>query len=400
MSSESYPVADATTISLVDRDASNCSNSLNCCAGVSNCWACIRRHDDASDIMTLPFIDPPRSFPLAILPTLAGVIALTLGCASEPQEGATTGWRSYTLGDSLSDSAYAVTVQSPYGGDTLRTSDYDQLLTTLRQKTKPSDRLSDKTLHRTAVRQFVRRHVMIGEARRREIEVDSQRLADRVERIRRNHSSKTASQNIPDEQESVLESIRSREADDLRMEALWETLAERAEMPTEAEVDAYRRRQRQQEVRLQYIFFDVDPQASSRQWENIQSRADAVLDSIEGGASFAKMARHHSDSPTATVGGKTPRYRPEDKFTGALGEALAKLQDTGEMVREPIRTEDGIYIVRLEDRRSPLMNLGEAQWKLLSQRRRDSVKAGQRALMEDATVRVNPDVVLLQPDSR
>jgi parvulin-like peptidyl-prolyl isomerase len=350
--------------------------------------------------MTLPFIDPPRSFPLAILPTLACVIALTSGCASEPQEGATTGWRSYTLGDSLSDPAYAVTVQSPYGADTLRTSAYDQLLTALRQETKASNRPPDTTLHRMAVRQFVKRHVMIGEAHRRKIEVDSQRLADRVERIHKNYSSEAASQNVPDRQRPVLESIRSREADDLRMEALWEMLAERAEVPTEAEIDAYRRRQRQQEVRLQYIFFDVDPQAPSQRWENVRSRAEAVLDSIEDGASFEKMARHHSDSPTAIVGGRTPRYKPEERFTGALGEALSTLQDTGEVVQEPIRTGDGIYIVRLEDRRSLLMSRGKAKWKLLSQRRRDSVKAGQRALMKDATVRVNPDVVFLRLDNQ
>lgn len=304
------------------------------------------------------------------------------------------------MGDSLSDTTYAVVVQSPYGTDTLRTDAYRQRLAALRREAEASERPPDTALHRTAVQRFVGRHVMMGAAHRWGIEVDSGRLADRMERIRGKYESEAAFRRALAEQGLTPDSVRSREADDLRLEALWETLAERAEVPTEAEIDEYRREQRLQEVRLQYILFRVDPQAAPQQRDSVHALAEAVLDSIKGGASFGEMARRHSDSPTAAIGGKTPRYKPADQFTGALGEALSTLQDTGEVVQEPVRAGDGVYIVRLEDRRSPLMSRGEARWKLLSQRRRDSVEAAQRALMAEAVVRVNPDVVSLHPDER
>jgi parvulin-like peptidyl-prolyl isomerase len=343
----------------------------------------------------------PRS-PLPLLAgllTLAGVLAIG-GCGSESEPGSAPEWRPYALGDSLSDTTYAVVVQSPYGTDTLRADAYRQRVAALSRAAEASDPPPDTTLHRTAVRQFVGRHVMVGAAHRRGVEVDSGRLADRMERIRGEYESEAAFRQALAEQGLTPDSVRRREADDLRLEAFWETLAERAEVPTNAEIDEYRREYRREEVRLRYIFFRVDPQAAPQRRDSVRALAEAVLDSIRGGASFAAMARRHSDSPTAMVGGRTPRYKPEGQFTGALGEALSTLQDTGDVVREPVRAEDGTYIVRLEDRRSPRMSRGEARWKLLSQRRRDSVEAAQRALMAEAVVRVNPDVVFLHPDER
>ena len=154
-------------------------------------------------------------------------------------------------------------------------------------------------------------------------------------------------------------------------------------------------------MRLRYIFFNVSQNASAQQRDSVEALAEAVLDSINGGTSFEEMARRYSDSPTAEIGGKTPRYRPEGQFTGALGEAVSALQDSGEIVQKPIMENDGIYIVQLKDRRlSPPMERGEARWKLLTKRRRDSVQAGKRALLERAIVRANPTVVSLslRPD--
>lgn len=350
---------------------------------------------------TLPSSDPLHSSSLARLLALVGLLVLTGGCVSESQKGAPSEQRAYTLGGALSNASYAVVVRSPYGTDTLRTDTYRQKLTTLRQKAEAPKRSPDTTtLHRVAVRQFVGRHVMVGEAHQRGVEVDSGRLADRMERIRGEYESEAAFRRALEEQGLTLDSVRSREADNLRLESLSEALADQAEVPTESEIDEYRHEQRREEVRLRYIFFRIDQGSSPQHRDSVWTRAETVLDSIKTGYSFAAMARRHSDSPTAVIGGKTPRYRPEAQFSGALKEALSTLQDTGEVVQEPVRAADGIYIVRLEDRRSPLMSRGEARWDLLSQRRSDSLEAAQRAFMAGAVVRVNPDIVSLPSHKR
>lgn len=352
-----------------------------------------------SVIVSAPFFDLSISFSSALLLALVGGSVLGGCTVSDPDPASDR--PAYTFGKALSDSAYALVVKSPYGADTLRTEAYKQRLKALRQEAGPRSSVTDTTLHRTVVRGYVTRHVVLGEAQNQEIAVDSGQLDQRMQKLERQYESEDAVRRTLRERGLTRDSIREREANELRIRELGERLAQRAEVPTESEIQDYRRDQRQTEVRLHYIFFNVSQNASAQQRDSVEALAEAVLDSINGGASFEEMARRYSDSPTAQIGGKTPRYRPERKFRGALGEAVSALQDSGEIVQKPIMENEGIYIVQLKDRRlSPLMERGEARWKLLTKRRRDSVQAGKRALLEKATVRANPKIVSLslRPD--
>jgi len=354
---------------------------------------------DSSVIVTVSFFNALPS-PSALLLALAGILMLG-GCAESGPDSSPERL-TYTLGEALSDSSVALVVRSPYGVDTLRTEPYRRQLKTLRREAEETKgRLADTTLNRTAVRRYVTRHVMLGEAQRRGIAVDSGKLDRRMERLERQYENERAFRRALEEQGLTRDSIRRREANELRLKTLEEQLAGRAEVPTESEIQDYRRDHRQPEVRLRYIFFDRPRDASLQQRDSVQAHAEAVLDSLQSGASFGDLARRHSDSPTATIGGKTPKYKPQEQFEGALGEAVSALQDSGELVQAPVQGDEGVYIVQLEDRRlSPLMERGEARWKLLTRRRRDSVQAGKRALLEKATVRENPKIVSLsfRPD--
>lgn len=329
------------------------------------------------------------------VPLVLALLLIAGGCTPTESPETSTSKPHYKMGEMLSDSSYALVVESSSGTDTVGVKSFQERFRMLRGQQElenhPPARSPniDTSLARKVVDQIVSRHVMVGEVQRRGIQVDSGRLERRVDKVKRKLEEDSTFQRS-------LDSVWSREANNLRLERLWETLAGRAEAPTESEIEEYRREQRQKEVRLRYILFEVDSDAPRSRRDSVRVQAEAVLDSIEDGASFATMAERHSDSPTATIGGKTPSYQPEDQFADPVEKTVSTLRDSGERVQEPVRARDGFYIIQLEDRRlSPLMGRGEARWKLLNERRRDSVAAARRALMEEAVVRVNPEVVPL-----
>ncbi|MFB6271307.1 MAG: peptidylprolyl isomerase [Salinibacter sp.] len=317
------------------------------------------------------------------------------GCTSETGTDEGSDAPPYSLRSPLDDTSLALVVESPYGRDTVPAATYREQLASLRRNQGGGG--DDTRLHRTAVRGYVLRHVMKGEARERELEIDSTRLARRMRAHQQGYEDRSAFRAALAKQGISVDSLRQKEVNTLRIKKLQSALAEETEPPTKSEVRNFRQKQRHEEVRLRYIYLRSDSSASAGEPEPPREQARAILDSLEAGRAFPALARRHSDAPTAKVGGLMPRYRAANHFEKPMVEAIEALRDSGDVVSSPVETSQGLYIVQLVDRRtSPLMSRGEARWRLFDKRRRETIQEAQRSLLRTAEVRVNPQIIQLE----
>ncbi|MFO1154011.1 MAG: peptidylprolyl isomerase [Rhodospirillales bacterium] len=100
------------------------------------------------------------------------------------------------------------------------------------------------------------------------------------------------------------------------------------------------------EYRVTEVFLPVDDSANEVQ---VQELADRIVREARGGASFAALARTFSQSASAESGGDLGWIRA-GQLDGRLDQVVQQL-NPGD-VSAPIRTETGIYILQLANRRT------------------------------------------------
>jgi peptidyl-prolyl cis-trans isomerase SurA len=100
------------------------------------------------------------------------------------------------------------------------------------------------------------------------------------------------------------------------------------------------------EYRVAEVFLPIDDAASEAQ---VQDLADRIVRESRGGASFAALARTFSQSASAESGGDLGWIRP-GQMDPRLDRVMQQL-NPGE-VSAPIRTETGIYVLQVVNRRT------------------------------------------------
>ncbi|MBU0742915.1 peptidylprolyl isomerase [bacterium] len=87
-------------------------------------------------------------------------------------------------------------------------------------------------------------------------------------------------------------------------------------------------------------------QPSDEVQRELQGKLGAALQALGEGASFADVAREHSEDPGASRGGKLGTIRPGDLKSAMLEDVIFSL-DEGE-TSQPVVTERGLHILRLD----------------------------------------------------
>jgi peptidyl-prolyl cis-trans isomerase SurA len=120
------------------------------------------------------------------------------------------------------------------------------------------------------------------------------------------------------------------------------------------EIERYRKDQGEpgaaqsdEQVSISHIVLQIPPGASPEDIAAIQARADKIYEELESGADFAEVAKRESEDGAASAGGKLGTFK-KGEMRDELEEAVAGLEP-GE-VSKPVRAENSIHIVRLDER--------------------------------------------------
>jgi peptidyl-prolyl cis-trans isomerase SurA len=115
-----------------------------------------------------------------------------------------------------------------------------------------------------------------------------------------------------------------------------------------------------------------------RRCAEAQRLADGVMAQLKAGASFADLARAHSKGPAAAEGGSLG-WRAVDRLPALFVQAVASAKPGA--VVGPLKSPNGLHILRLDDRRAiaqgPLVNVQKARHILI---RVDGQATEERAL--------------------
>jgi peptidyl-prolyl cis-trans isomerase C len=334
----------------------------------------------------------PRRLLIALPLLVIGLLAWT-GCGGQESENSNGGDAiPYTVGSPLQDSTMALVVSSEYGSDTLTAAEYQQQMKFAMQRVPPNQRSGSQMqqMHQQVVRQTVSRHVLQGEARRSDIDVDSAQIESQLQGIQSRYENREAFLDQLAQNNITVDSLRRYIALQLRQQQIQQRMAETAEAPTQDEVQSYSQENRR--ISAQHILIRAGENAPQAKIDSARQAAAALVDSAQmEGVDFAALARRHSEGPSAQRGGDLGFFS-RDRMVEPFAEAAYALSDSGDVAPEPVRTRFGFHVIRLTNAGEPL-DTTKARQQMMQQRRRDAVDSEMNALMEKVTVRANPSIV-------
>lgn len=202
--------------------------------------------------------------------------------------------------------------------------------------------------------QLIDRVLLLGEAKRRGIEPDRGKIDATVsgyeERYKANAQWRANREKLLPglieqlERQSVLERFEK------QIKAL--------PAPGEAQVRAYYEKNQglftePEQVRLSLILLKVDPSSPRVVWEKAAEEGDRIYQRLQKGADFAETARMQSADPSSANGGDLG-YLHRGMLSSKLQDDVVDTLKPG-MIAPPLRTLEGIAIVRLADRKPPAL---------------------------------------------
>jgi peptidyl-prolyl cis-trans isomerase C len=81
-----------------------------------------------------------------------------------------------------------------------------------------------------------------------------------------------------------------------------------------------------------------------------EDEAKALIVQIKGGANFEELAKKNSKDPGSGANGGDLDFAAANAYVPEFSQAMAKLKK-GEMTQEPVKTQFGYHIIRLDDTR-------------------------------------------------
>ena len=121
-----------------------------------------------------------------------------------------------------------------------------------------------------------------------------------------------------------------------------------------------------------------------------EDEARALIERLADGGDFAQLAREHSEGPTGEEGGNLGWFSLED-MVPRFGDAIAAME-AGEYTSEPVRTQFGWHVIKLEDTRDrELPAFEDMREELARDLRLNMIESLVAELREDARIRIKED---------
>ncbi len=330
-----------------------------------------------------------RLLPAVALPALA---LLLMGCGGGNGSGSETADVPYQVGDPVSDTTVALIVSSEYGTDTLSAQRYQQQVRMSMKRQAPGQQSEDQMqeTHRRLIRGFARQHALRGEAKAQGVEANPTQVTARLEKLKQRYKSEEQFQKQLARNNMTVDSVRSLLADQFRQQQLQRQMAENYEEPSAEEVASYSEENRR--IRAQHILLKAGENAPESKVDSARQAAAALVDSAQmENVDFADLARRHSQGPSAQKGGDLGFFT-RDQMVDEFAKAAYALSDSGDVAPEPVRTRFGFHVIRLTNAGEP-MDTTKARKQMTKERRQQAVEDQIDELLQNVTVRTNPDIV-------
>ena len=124
-------------------------------------------------------------------------------------------------------------------------------------------------------------------------------------------------------------------------QALQEDVAKKSAVPdaeVQAEYDKFKAQSAGTEYRARHILVEKEDEAK------------ALIKQLNGGASFEELAKKNSKDPGSGANGGDLDFAAPGSYVPEFSQAMVKLKK-GEMTQEPVKTQFGYHIIKLEDTR-------------------------------------------------
>lgn len=142
-----------------------------------------------------------------------------------------------------------------------------------------------------------------------------------------------------------------------------------------------------EEIRVRLLAVTVPEKASAAQRAEAREKAEALMAEIKKGGDFVRLIREHSGGPTAPLGGDLG-FMPRGDTIPEI-EAAAKDLQPGQYAG-PLKAEDGYYLIRLEEIRTPVKPFekvkDEIQKMLYEQKMENNYRAFLQSLRSEAHI--------------
>lgn len=296
----------------------------------------------------------------------------------------------FAIGEPVADSTTALILLY---GDATRTVDIDDYEQSVRSITggRPVPDNRRTQLHRQVVFGFAVRIVASYAEEIQSMEVDTAAVGERFRQQAGRFEDSTAFANALSQAGLTPDSLRSMIAQSLRLEAYRDAVTQDLPAPPSDSVAAFA--QEQSTIGARHILLQTEPGASPETVDSLRSLAASLIDSVEAGADFARLARTYSDGPSGNRGGDLGTFQRE-RMVEPFADAAFSLQDSSEVYPEPVRTQYGFHVIQLTQDRTP-MPTDEARDALMQEESQTVYREAMERLMQDVTVRLNPDIVPL-----
>ena len=342
-----------------------------------------------------------RSFfrPAGILGVLlVAAVVLLAGCEENgTNDDATDNGTPFTIESDIDDETIAAIVSSDYGTDTLTVQEFEEQMQMAMQGMPPDQQDPEQlaAMHNNLLEQQVARHVLIGEADARGLEADDDEIDGMLEQQKAQYPSEEDYEEALAQSGMTEDELREGFADQSRVQTLLEELTADAPEPSDEDVEEYAREQSQAGAR--HILIEVAQDADDETVEDARQRAQDLIDRLNDGEDFEELAREYSEGPSADQGGDLGMFG-RDQMVGPFADVVFdELSEEGEIAQEPVRTDFGFHVIQLTNPSQPLPD-DEAREALAQTDRQAAYEGAVDELMEQATVRINPNVVELGND--
>ncbi|MCL2336371.1 MAG: peptidylprolyl isomerase [Firmicutes bacterium] len=214
----------------------------------------------------------------------------------------------------------------------------------------------DKLVRQSMLEQMINQELLKQDAEKQKLTPTDKEVTDQLANIKKQLGSDDAYKKYLDSVGQNEAGLKNMIKDQMALTKLQEKITANLASPTEKDVQAYydaHKQQYNQPEQRQVSHILIGTGASSNGKNRSESDAKVlalqIVDKLKAGGNFAALAKQYSDDPGSKEnGGQLPPFSQNGSMVKEFETAAFALQNKGALTVEPVRTQYGYHIIRLD----------------------------------------------------